>query len=95
MQIWKKKPLEEPFLALDPCKTNLLKLQEKPRDEHKNKSYKILCRILSIYSQMKIEILLPTSLSTKYFVESFQAKQMQQIYKVTSLIQAWNEKMMA
>ena len=50
----------------------------KPRDEHKNKSYKILDRILSIYSQMKIEILLPTSLSTKYFVESFQAKQMQQ-----------------
>ena len=50
----------------------------KQRDEHKNKSYKILCRILPIYSQMKIEILLPTSLSTKYFVESFQAKQLQQ-----------------
>ena len=73
----KKKPLEEPFLALDPCKTNLLELH-KQGDEHKNKSYKILCRILLIYSQMKIEILLPTSLSTKYFVESFQAKQMQQ-----------------
>ena len=23
-----KKPLEEPFLALDPCKTNLLELQQ-------------------------------------------------------------------
>ena len=74
-----KKPLEEPFLALDPCKTNLLELQQVSKEmSTKNKSYKILCRILPIYSQMKIEVLLPTSLSTKYFVESFQAKQMQQ-----------------
>ena len=28
MQIWRKKPLEEPFLALDPRKTNLLELQK-------------------------------------------------------------------
>ena len=28
MKIWKKKPLEEPFLALDSCKTNLLELQQ-------------------------------------------------------------------
>ena len=43
----------------------------KQRDEHKNKSYKILCRILLIYSQMQVKILQPTSLSTKYFVESY------------------------
>ena len=26
-----KKPLEEPFLALDPCKTNILELQQAKR----------------------------------------------------------------
>ena len=44
-----KKPLEEPFLALDLCKTNLLELQKVSQEMSiKNKPYKILCRILPI-----------------------------------------------
>ena len=30
-----KKPLEEPFLALDPCKTNLLELQQVSKEMSK------------------------------------------------------------
>ena len=65
----------------------------KQRGEHKNKSYKILCRILLICSQMQIEILLPTSLSTKYFVESYLSKYncKSNKYKASYLTkEAWN-----
>ena len=79
MKIWRKETLGGALLSFGSLQNKSIKVATRnSRDEHKNKSYKILCRILSIYSQMKIEILLPTSLSTKYFVESFQAKQMQQ-----------------
>ena len=79
LKIRKNETLGGALLSLENLQNKSIKAAtRKPRDEHKNKSYKILCRILSIYLQMKIEILLPTSLSTKYFVESFQAKQMQQ-----------------
>ena len=65
------KPMEKAPLLWIPANKPIIAAQCKPRGEHKNRSYKILCRILLIYSQMQIEILLPTSLFTKYFVESY------------------------
>ena len=78
-KIWKQETLEGALLSFRSLQNKSIRAAtSKKRDEHKNKSYKRLCKILLIYSQMKIKVPPPTSLSTKYFVESFQAKQMQQ-----------------